>query len=49
MKLTRSKLTEILRKLADSRTVYQARKVAKVSIRRASQSGGIEKSVEDQS
>ena len=37
MKLDRTKLTEILRKLADDKTVYQARKVAKISVRRAYQ------------
>src|SRR3989338_2782160 len=34
MKLTQSKLTETLRKLNDGKTVYQARKVAGVSVRR---------------
>ena len=34
MKLTRSKLVETLRKLNDGKTVYQARKVANVSVRR---------------
>jgi len=37
MKLTQSKLTETLRRLADGKTVYQARKVAKVSVRRVYQ------------
>jgi len=37
MKLTRKKLTETLRRLADGKTVYQARKVAKVSVRRVYQ------------
>ena len=37
MKLTRAKLTETLRRLADGKTVYQARKVAKVSVRRVYQ------------
>jgi len=34
MKLTQAKLTETLRKLADGKTVYQARKTARVSVRR---------------
>jgi transposase InsO family protein len=34
MKLTRPKLTETLRRLADGKTAYQARKVAKVCVRR---------------
>ena len=34
MKLTRSKLVETLRKLNNGKTVYQARKVANVSVRR---------------
>ena len=34
MKLTRPKLTETLRRLADGKTVYQARKVAGISVRR---------------
>lgn len=37
MKLTQAKLTETLRRLADGKTVYQARKVAKVSVRRVYQ------------
>ncbi len=37
MKLTRAKLTETLRKLADGKTVYQARKVAGISVRRVYQ------------
>jgi len=37
MKLSKSKLTETLRKLADGKTVYQARKVADVSVRRVYQ------------
>jgi putative transposase len=37
MKLTQQKLTETLRRLADGKTVYQARKVAKVSVRRVYQ------------
>ncbi len=37
MKLTRAKLTETLRKLADRKTVYQARKVAGISVRRVYQ------------
>ena len=37
MKLTQSKLTETLRRLDDGKTVYQARKVAKVSVRRVYQ------------
>jgi len=37
MKLTQSKLTETLRRLSDGKTVYQARKVAKVSVRRVYQ------------
>jgi transposase InsO family protein len=37
MKLTRSKLTGTLKKLADGKTVYQARKVAGVSVRRVYQ------------
>ena len=34
MKLTKSKLTETLRKLNNGKTVYQARKIADVSVRR---------------
>ena len=34
MKLTKSKLTETLRKLVEGKTVYQARKIADVSVRR---------------
>jgi putative transposase len=34
MKLTKSKLTETLRKLNNGKTVYQARKIANVSVRR---------------
>ena len=34
MKLTKSKLIETLRKLNNGKTVYQARKVADVSVRR---------------
>jgi len=37
MKLTQAKLTDTLKKLADGKTVYQARKVAKISIRRVYQ------------
>ncbi|MEK6933885.1 MAG: IS481 family transposase [Nanoarchaeota archaeon] len=37
MKLTRAKLTDTLRKLADGKTVYQVRKVAKISVRRVYQ------------
>lgn len=37
MKLTKAKLTETLRKLNDGETVYQARKVAGVSVRRVYQ------------
>jgi len=37
MKLTQAKLTETLRKLADGKTVYQARKIAGVSVRRVYQ------------
>jgi len=37
MKLTGAKLTETLRRLADGKTVYQARKAAKVSVRRVYQ------------
>ena len=37
MKLTRSKLIETLRKLNEGKTVYQARKVAKISVRRVYQ------------
>ena len=37
MKLSRPKLLETLRKLNDGKTVYQARKVAKVSVRRVYQ------------
>jgi len=37
MKLVRPKLTETLRRLADGKTAYQARKVAKVSVRRVYQ------------
>ena len=37
MKLTKSKLTETLRKLNDGKTVYQARKIADVSVRRVYQ------------
>ncbi len=40
MKLTKAKLTETLRKLADGKTVYQARKVADVSVRRVYQVKG---------
>ena len=40
MKLTRAKLTETLRRLADGKTVYQARKVGKVSVRRVYQAKG---------
>ena len=32
MKLTRAKLTETLRRLADGKTVYQARKTAKLNV-----------------
>jgi putative transposase len=37
MKLTKAKLTETLRRLADGNTVYQARKVAGISVRRVYQ------------
>src|SRR3990167_2267009 len=37
MKLSKSKLIETLRKLADGKTVYQARKVAGISVRRVYQ------------
>ena len=37
MKLTQSKLVRTLNKLADGKTVYQARKVARVSVRRVYQ------------
>ena len=37
MKLSKSKLTETLRKLSDRKTVYQARKVADISVRRVYQ------------
>ena len=37
MKLTRAKLTETLRRLADGKTVYQTRKVGGVSVRRGYQ------------
>ena len=37
MKLSKSKLIETLRKLNDGKTVYQARKVAKISVRRVYQ------------
>jgi len=37
MKLSKSKITETLRRLADGKTVYQARKVAGVSVRRVYQ------------
>ena len=37
MKLTQAKLTDTLKKLADGKTVYQARKVAKISVRRVYQ------------
>ena len=37
MKLNKSKLTETLRKLANGKTVYQARKVAGISVRRVYQ------------
>jgi len=37
MKLTRAKLTSTLKKLVDGKTVYQARKVAKISVRRVYQ------------
>jgi len=37
MKLSKSKLTETLRKLIDGKTVYQARKVAGISVRRVYQ------------
>lgn len=37
MKLTQAKLTETLRKLADGKTVYQARKPAGISVRRVYQ------------
>ena len=37
MKLTQAKLTGTLKKLADGKTVYQARKVARISVRRVYQ------------
>jgi len=37
MKLTRPKLTETLRRLAEGKTTYQARKVANISVRRVYQ------------
>ena len=37
MKLTQAKLTDTLSKLADGKTVYQARKVAGISVRRVYQ------------
>jgi len=37
MKLTQAKLTDTLRKLADGKTVYQARKTAGISVRRVYQ------------
>ena len=37
MKLTQAKLTDTLGKLADGKTVYQARKVARISVRRVYQ------------
>jgi len=37
MKLTKAKLIETLRRLADGKTVYQARKVASISVRRVYQ------------
>jgi putative transposase len=37
MKLTQAKLTETLRRLADGKTTYQARKVAGISVRRVYQ------------
>src|SRR3972149_6988041 len=37
MKLTPAKLTDTLKKLSDGKTVYQARKVAKISVRRVYQ------------
>src|SRR3989344_1487348 len=37
MKLSKSKLTETLRKIADGKTVYRARKVADMSVRRVYQ------------
>ena len=37
MKLSKSKLTETLRKLADRKTVYQTRKVAGISVRKVCQ------------
>ncbi len=37
MKLSKSKLAEILRKLNDGKTVYQARKAAGISVRRVYQ------------
>ena len=37
MKLSKSKLTETLRRLADGKSVYQARKVAGISVRRVYQ------------
>ena len=37
MKLNQAKLTSTLKKLADGKTVYQARKVAKISVRRVYQ------------
>ncbi len=37
MKLSKSKITETLRRLNDGKTVYQARKVAGISVRRVYQ------------
>ncbi|HLC78537.1 MAG TPA: hypothetical protein VJH92_05415 [Candidatus Nanoarchaeia archaeon] len=37
MKLTKNKLTETLRKLADGKTVYQARKISHTSVSRVYQ------------
>src|SRR3990167_854113 len=37
MKLTKSKLTNTLKKLADGKSVYEARKVAGISVRRVYQ------------
>ena len=41
MKLTKSKLIETLRKLNNRKTVYQARKIASISVRRVYQVKGI--------
>jgi hypothetical protein len=40
MRLTKPKLTETLRRLAEGKTAYQARKVANISVRRVYQMNG---------